>query len=308
MSDRAQQFRTRRDVESRERFDMTCGIALATFGSLIGPYVFHESEQVKCQLEKDGNVCGQVHWHGWVARRSDGAEGYIGRDCAAANFGADRTFASERSRVNRELRIDALLERLAGFLADPAFPSRLDEAVERHRAMRTEIGRVRDAWPEPVMSRLQGMGKTGNRNLVAEFQHIEVDEKKRTIRTWVPSVIGAIGGVDVFDPTKLREVGQQLSDAKKALSAATASRDLPERTLRQWTDAFGDVERCEAVLDEYQGALDAFLKPENLRGLCWAASNERIQEAAISAMVELTTGKRPADGVAYKTGRSGQRS
>ncbi len=293
MTGRAQQFRSRREVETRDSFDSRCGIDLAEFGSLIGAYVFPESEQVKCQLVKNGSVCGQVHWHGWVARRKDGAEGYIGGDCAAKNFGADRTFTAERARVRRELRIDELVGRLAGYLADPALTSRIDEAIGRHRALRSEFARIRDLWPKAIRRRLQDMAKTGNRRIVAEFQRIEVDEKGQKRWDWIPTTLAVIAGVEVFDGQRIRDVGSRLKTSREARNEAQAAHDLPERTLRLWADALGDLDRCEAELDELQASLEAFLRPDNLRAVCWASNNEQAQETAAAVVLELVSGHAP---------------
>lgn len=293
MTGRAQQFRSRREVETRDRFDLGCAIELAEFGSLVGAYVFPESEQVKCQLLKNGSICGQVHWHGWVARRKDGAEGYIGGDCATKNFGADRTFTAERARVRRELRIDELVARLAGYLGDPDLASRIDEAIGRHRALRSDVARIRDLWPKTIRRRLQDMAKTGNRRIVAEFQRIEVDEKGRERSEWIPSTIAVVAGVDAFDGERIREVSNRLTASREARIEAQASGDLPERTLRQWADALGDIDRCEADLDELHASLEAFLRPENLRAVCWASSNEQAQETAAAVTLELISGHAP---------------
>ncbi|MDA8347703.1 MAG: hypothetical protein M0038_02665 [Pseudomonadota bacterium] len=293
MTGRAQQFRSRGEVETRGSFDPSCGITLAEFGGLVGAYVFPESERVKCQLVTNGSVCGQVHWHGWVARRKDGAEGYIGGDCAAQNFGADRTFTAERARVRRELRIDELVARLEGYLGDTALASRIEEAIGRHRALRSEIARIRDLWPKTIRRRLQDMAKTGNRRIVAEFQRIEVDEEGREHGEWIPSTNAVIAGVDVFDGERLRDIGGRLKASREARNAAQASRDLPERILRQWADEIGDINRCEADLDELHASLDAFLRPENLRAVCWASSNEQAQETAAAVTLELISGHAP---------------
>jgi len=187
MAERAQEFRTPREVESaRPLLDSTCSIPLSEFNGLVGRYTFKEADWVRCQLEEKGSVCRQLHGHSWVAKRKDGIESYIGKYCAHGHFGADSNFAAEASRMRRELLIDSLVERLATRLSDPGFRSRLESANVLLGVLRDRVRSFRELWPAALLLRLREMSKTGNRNVAIEFLYVERDEKGHETRQWQP--------------------------------------------------------------------------------------------------------------------------
>lgn len=106
--------------------DRDASIPLTEFAGLVARYVFQRAEWVLCQLDEKGSVCRQEHGRGWIARRRDGKEGFIGRNCAHDHFGADANFSSEARRIDRELRVDDLVDRIRsrqsseGSKAEPA--------------------------------------------------------------------------------------------------------------------------------------------------------------------------------------------
>ena len=294
MSERALQFRTQREVEaSRPRLDRSCTLPLSEFGGLVGPYTFVEADWVLCQLEHKGSVCRQPHGHGWVAKRKDGAEVYIGSKCAHDHFGADTKFAAEASRVRRELRVDDLIARASVKLNDAAFRQRVASVAERQHQLREQVTQARDAWPQSLLGRLREMVKTGNRAVMIELRYAEYDrEKKREVVSWQPFALGSIASIEAVDATHLRQIGERVRAAISALDEAKPSGEVSEKALRAWVESLEGVDQCAAELDEISLALESFHRPENLKLLCWTVRsyNEQIE------IVKAVLGVLPHDG------------
>jgi hypothetical protein len=289
MSERAQDFRSPAEVETaRPRLDRSCAIPLSEFSGLVGHYYFKREEWVECQIEpKPNSVCHQEHGDGWVARRKDGAEGFIGGDCAQKYFGADRTFATEASRVRRELRVEELIQGINARLNDPAFRQRAEAVVTRHRQVRDQVGSAREVWPQSLLQRLLDMVKTGRKTVDVEFRYVERDKEGKESSTWQAVTIGSIVGAEGLDVLHIRRLAERLADITRTLAeAAPAARDLPERTLREWRRTLEDLDQCEGEIDEVVKALGIFQEPENLRLLCWLVRKDANRRAVVRAIME----------------------
>lgn len=286
----AVEFRSPSEARSvRPNLDQSCNIPLKDFERLIGRYAFPRAEWVRCQLEENGSVCRQEHGNGWIAMRKDGKEGFIGKDCAHAHFGADSNFAAEATRITRELRINDLVKRLKDRFDDPIFRSRLEAAVERQKVLRDAVGRGRHRWPEPLLLRLASMTKTGNRAVTIEIQYSETDsESGRETVTWQPAMLGNIAAPEGLNPARIREIAKRLEAVWETLNQAVPSNEQPEKLLRKWNGSLDDVDRCEAELEEVSASLQAFERPENLRLLCWLVRQDHLQLAVVRAVLELS--------------------
>lgn len=292
MAERAVQFRSPTEVETaRQKLDRTADIPLEQFASLVGPFTFKEQDKVCCQLVKDGSRCEQPHWHGWVAKRKDDVEGYIGRICAQRNFGADDRFSSEVARVNREMRIDELVVRIKGRLDDPQYRDRLRAAIERQRQLRDEMARLHDLWPKSLLVRLAEIENTYHL-VPIEVRYVEKDENGRDQYTYQPSDLGAVAGVDAMDLSHARDIGNRLREARTAVEDAKPSNQQPERTLRAWAESLDQLDRCEAELEDAFAEIRAFTTPENLQLLCWLVRRHDDQDEIVQAILELVSGKR----------------
>jgi hypothetical protein len=297
MAERARDFRSPTEVEAaRPKLDRACSVPLTEFASLVGHYYFKRDKWVRCQLEpKDGAVCRQEHGDGWIAKRKDGAEGYIGGDCAQRYFGADRAFATEAGRVRRELRIDDLIDRLNTKLSDRAFRLRAVSAMARNHLVRDEVTSAREAWPLSLLLRLHEMVKTGARAVDVEFRYVEREKDGTEHVQWQPVTIGSVVAAEGLDSIHMRRLAERLADVVRTLEEAQPSREHSERTLRKWQLTLEDLDQCEGELDEVVAALAAFYDPENLRLLCWLVQKDTDRRAIVRAIMEREGTSRLSD-------------
>lgn len=256
---------------------------------------------MECQIEPKPNSVGhQEHGDGWVARRKDGAEGFIGGDCAQKYFGADRTFATEASRVRRELRVEELIRGINARLNDPAFRQRAEAVVTRHHQVRDRVGSAREVWPHSLLQRLLDMVKTGRRTVDVEFRYVERDKEGRESSTWQAVTLGSIVGAEGLDVLHMRRLAERLGNITRTLAEAAPARDLPERTLREWRRTLEDLDQCEGEIDEVVKALGTFQEPENLHLLCWLVRNDTDRRAVVRAIMERD-GAHATDGLVQAT-------
>lgn len=287
-SGRAVEFRSPSEVQStRPEFDATCSITIESFAGIVGRCAFAESERVLCQLEIKNSVCRQEHGNGWLVKRKDGREGYIGKDCANRHFGADRNFAAATSKARRELRIDALLSRLKQHLTDPNIAQRITDAITRRLLLREKMQALRDSLPQTACTRIRDMAKSGNPRVVVEFRRMDENDRGDEIVVWEPATIGSIVGLGGLDFGKLHDVGERLRIAQSALKQATPSHGQKESALRKWVEALDDVERCRRELDRITVDLREFQQPQNYRALCWAISSDRDQLEIVRLAFQL---------------------
>lgn len=302
-TERAQEFRTPREAEAgRPRLETSCSIPLEAFAGLIAKYSFAEVDWQRCQLEELGSICRQEHGRGWIAKRKDGKEGYIGRNCAHDHFGADLNFAAETSRINRELRVDALVSRLNALLNKPDLTQRLVAAIEWQDTLLEKIVQRRQLWPAQLLSRLQDMAKTGNREIRVEVCYVEYDkEKKRNVYTWQSVAVSAVSGLDGLDSLHARQIGLRLEKASEAKSSAVATQEQSEKSMRAWADALDDIGRCETELQAIESAYEAFAKPENLKWQWLLVRRQAEQIEIVQCVLELASGRPVADSTAAET-------
>lgn len=287
---RAEEFRSPRQVEkTRPQLDTACSITREQFAGLVGKYVFRFNEWQFCQMHEHGSECRRLHGSGWVVKCKDGKEGYIARGCA--HFADERNFLAEVNRIDRELRIDALVARLSCILSDPSWGSRLRRALRRQDDLLMSILESRQRWPNRLMSQLETMSKTGKRHVVIDVRSLEYDEYQRhSVFHWQPVTVGILTGLESFDCLRVRQIGRRLNEALAALGAATASPEQPEVTMQAWAEALEDLPRCEAELNAIATASKAFVRSENLKLLWLLVRRYADQMEVIRTALEAATG------------------
>jgi hypothetical protein len=279
--ERAKHYRSPLEVrQTRADFDESCSITLVDFGSLVGVYGFPDTDEVRCQLVTAGSRCNQPHKNGWIAKRKDGAEGYIGRLCARKHFNADVYFASEARRVDREIEIDQLVERLSVLLSDASLLDSIADARGRQSASRARIRAIREEIPQDIWKRLQDMRKTGNRVVQIEVRYVEKDERGKDRYSWIVDNLGVVSGLGALDLDRMRVIMNQLEAAEDSRKHAHPNRDEPRQDLRRWAESLEAVSRIAVELGEIEGELELFLQPANLRLLAYVARNQDVRVKA----------------------------
>ena len=82
---RVQLFTTSAEaLTAHPRINRSAPLALRAFRAITGTYMFVAADRVTCQLDitGEGGMCNEVHGRGWIMKRADGVECFIGGDCA----------------------------------------------------------------------------------------------------------------------------------------------------------------------------------------------------------------------------------
>lgn len=284
----ASYFSDIQQIRVRPGFDDQCAVTLENFSSIIGEYQL--ADDVYCQLFRDDRICQQEHRHGWLARTKDGKEGLIGSTCAPKHFKASRTFALERNRVRRELRIQSFIDRLTQVLADPDYRRRLETAIGRLRALDHEIEDLRTTIPLQIMDRLTDMGRGRARpDLGVEYRYEEKGDDGQVEVTYVEQTVATVAGVEIWNSESLRAVAEELHSMRRALDDAKPDSNVGERQLAQWVGLLDRLPGHEASIARFQESLDRFNAAANLR-LLWLLTRrpDEQREAVKLALLEET--------------------
>lgn len=303
-SSRIEYFRTPQDArEAHPRLDLDAAMPKEAFDAITGVYSYDRAHFVICQLEINGQICRQEHGKGWIMRRTDGVEGYIGKDCAHEHFKKDHAFTNAVAHARRQVRTGALIERLRCLLDDPLRRDRIVDGFERQRALLREIRRIRDLLPFVVKETLERVAKGGRNAVWLEFEYLEKDEDKDgnvfEVSRWRPETIGVVDSPSSIDLGRVDSIGEAFRAALTAYDYAKPSPEHPYRTLLGWAESLEALDRCESDLDELSNGLESFLRPMNLQLLCWLCRKESDQVDTVQAVLRLTGS--PAGGMAARS-------
>ena len=308
--ERPQQYVSLREAEiARPSLDTSAPITVQDFDRLVGAISFPPSDWVECQLIRraTGTVCRTKHGIGWIARRKDGREGFIGNICARRHFDDYVTLAGEASRLRRELRIDGLVRRIQSRLDDPSFGERVDAAIDQCGELRNHIRRNRERWPTSVLKRLLDMSKTGNSSIGLEICFVEKDENGRERAVWKPIRWRSVGAPGAVDPEPAFDLTRRLQDIRVALGEAKPSHDLKIKQLSYWASKLEDLEACEAQLQLRRATLHQFEDIENLKLLTWTVRQDDTQLAVVREVLRIAAGREPSEQQVFEAWRQWHR-
>lgn len=286
-----QYFRAPREAEAaRPKLDRDAPMHKAEYAGLTGVYSFPEVDWVTCQLIPEGAtaMCGQVHGNGFIMRRTDGVEGYLGQDCAKKEFDAHHEFGRDTAAARRVVRKVSLVERLGDLLAHSMRRERIVEGFTRQRTLRRQIAKVRDDFPHAVKEWLYSASKRGHRVIELDFMHMETiedkDGKDREVPRWHRERIGAVAAPGGLDLRGVEKLGERFRASLAAADSAEANAEMPDKELLQWAEALEDADRCELDLEEAEEAFSTFLHPDNCRLLCWVCrkTDDQITTAGVA--------------------------
>lgn len=281
-------------IKTRSAFSEDCAVTLENVQQLLAEY--HGPEWARCQVEHDGSRCNQEFQNGWLARRQDGKEGLIGRDCAEKYFNASETFRAERRRLTRDIRIESHFVVLSEILADkPGFAARLRNAAERLRVVSDAIKGLREALPREVVGTLDGMVKTRSATVFVEVQYIEMDENGEEKSSWRRRDIGNILGLTAWDGSLVRHAFEVPRLAARALNEVVVSRDQREGDLRTWREALEAFPACEGDAAKIERAAEEIQRSDSIALLCNLVSDHAKQRSIVRLLLRLRGEVTPKD-------------
>jgi hypothetical protein len=303
---RIRHYSDRREAElAHPALNLSAPMPKSEFAFIGDSYGYAETDWVKCQLEIKGAICKQDHGTGWFMIRKDGVEGYIGGDCALLHFKKDKVFAGAVAKARRDIRTRDLVERLGNLIQDrDALHQRIVAVFERQRNLRQRIREIRDLLPYVVMDRLHRMTKAGDRNVRVEFGYLERDEDRNQkvieVIRWRSEVVAMLAAPHAIEVAIVEEMGARLRSGLAACRQAQASPERSENELRGWAESIESMDRTQANLNEAVTALDAFVEPTNLRGLCWLCPKDEDQLKAARAALRIAGSRDVSDSTAQR--------
>lgn len=263
-------------IKSRKRFDPEASIDTESFGSLIAQY--RVSEQVQCQVRKDGGQCGTWHQHGYLGRTKDGREVLIGNECGRKHFQANEAFVLQRREIDQQIKVQRYRERISEALERRLdLRSLLNTARSRIEDARLEYLSVMDSLPKAAKQNLRERTKTGNRSVIIEVELVERDDKGRKTTKWEGREIGKLSGLGIWTRTTT-ELEGRLNHCAVALNEAHAYRTASEKQLREWAEAVESIDGLLADVAQYENDLERFTAADNLINVLFVVRSHVDQE------------------------------
>jgi hypothetical protein len=287
------------EIEGREAFASTTAISTKNFRALVQPYRF--SSPVHCQVLTAEGMCGNSHLKGWLGVTREGKEGLIGVDCAGKYFHADRSFALEKRRMQREIRISERLAFLEEKLADRAgFAAAVDGQIDRLRVLRAKMEKLMAGLGSQLRQTLKGMEKTGNRAVYVQVRYVEVDENGKERSEWLDHAIGTVMGTSVCRSENLTSAFSSLKELKLALPIIHPSPEAGERKLKQWMDLVGTLPALQARVERLYSDYLALTRPKVLSLLVFLTTSVETQLQIAKTVLEHSGTLSPSNNAARK--------
>jgi hypothetical protein len=275
--------------------DLSATLRVADYATLVAECSFPKDDYVECQLiDHKGHACRQLWGKGWVARRKDGVEVLIGKDCALRHFlnageANLATFKAHSAELIRQNKLRDANERLKAYLADKEYASRLRLAAERARGLRARVQLEREALPQWVLDRLRNFGDA-SRAVMGEEKHFEKVERNGEVievPDWRPFSFGVVQHPHAILPTLFVPIERKISAAENALMFGASFIATDIRKLTASLNSLKAAENCNAELDAAFAAIDSFASPANYRVLCWLGRDDHERRKVVSRALQL---------------------
>jgi hypothetical protein len=268
-------FRTAAEFRDRPAYRYDLDSDAHKLQEIIGDYEFNKAEQLQCGLKG----CHSWHWHGYVARTTDGFETNMGRDCGKTHFKVHWT--EVHSRFDRAAEARDTQEWLENMVRQrEALRARANSFYvvisNRTNEVREIVDRLRK---EPALYwALQSVVRAGG-TIQVEREISSEDAKARGIpdsqRRYLENV-GRIYGIEVlqpgYKPNALK--GDDVLVKLRAQVMATLSRlsssslkALNHRQQKERVKALEAVNLLLAEAEQHVNITRRFLTPANLREL-----------------------------------------
>jgi hypothetical protein len=292
-------FRTPAEAKAaRPNLDLAATMRAEEYGGLIEHNDFPEMQWVTCQLiNRFGNVCRKLHGFGYVVRRKDAVELFVGGDCfkshlAEAGESLAKQFDSDIAELKRKTELADAQRRLAEKKADVAFAAHVAEVWRRASQLKELQDIERRALGPRVLERLSKMAKAGTRFVPGETKHVEMREDKNqqpyAVEVWKPTSFGALAGLGALNPGPLERVIAELRTASTVLKSSTVLDGLEYRQLKKLLKTFEPIESIPQRLDAIEQELASFTTAANWRSVSWLARDEVDRERIIRHALEAS--------------------
>jgi hypothetical protein len=278
--------------------DTTATMQVADYECLVAETAYAKIDFVKCQLVRvAGHECPQRFGAGWVAKRKDGVQVYIGGDCADKNFRAagdeGKRYRADARALELANRIEGLRARIAARKENAEFVTGLAETYQRCEALEDRARAECDALPAEVLSRLFSMLRTMRREVPGEVRYVEKEEdpsdssKTIDVVRWRPTSLGVLQGLEGLNSGRLASLKTTVRDARNALRRVVSDEKRLEATLKNQIAAIEGADSVPQTLDAFERSLSSFRELDNYRTLSWLAVRDDEREKVVERYLKL---------------------
>lgn len=301
MADTPRLIRDFLEIDARADFDPDAPCTLENFASIVAPYRFPDDDLHACQVHKpelhkpDGR-CGHLHFNGWLAKLKDGRTVLVGSSCGPKYFDAHETFKFEMRRIEREVDITDLMERLGELIGDrAACESDVAAAFARLRAARDSRKAIFERLPYAIRRTVENMARTGNSRVLLQIQYEETDENGKKHREWIDQPLGTVAGTNIHQTDLAQEASTKLWAMKQTLDEAVLDREAGYKTLKNWVETLGQMPSITTAIQEIEHRNQVFGVPENVGLLVYVDPNRNLQREVARLALELSGADQPTD-------------
>lgn len=260
------------------------------YNRIIGDYSL--SDEVKCCSElSPGQLCGEGHKRGFVARLKDGSISIVGNICAKTKFGADakinvdrRKYLNEKVRRERFVTLGNLLVGKETKLANlESLKEKLKEIQNRSRDFLLSLG-------ERTRRRLQDMARTANTVIVVHAvtyrDYIDEDGNSRKEKRTSPTKLGSFNGLSVIDEPSFKSLYLSMHEIKQAFDMAEAIKENSKTSqLTLLINAINDIGRIEDEVGKFEKEQTLFFG-NDFSFLCFLVDDKAERYKAAQAVLK----------------------
>ncbi|MGY3807864.1 hypothetical protein ACWNG8_12205 [Aeromonas veronii] len=263
------------EIESRPNFSPDDEMTLDDFSKLIAQY--HLEETVRCQIHSDKGYCRNPHNNGWLAKKKDGKEVLIGKDCAQGYLGANDKFVLEKNRLNAEIRRKKLIDRLILLREDKTLADRIDSAKDKVLHARKLIDAFRSRIPNSIERHLLNMMKTSVQDVLIELKWEQIDEDGNKEVRWIKTPLGKVQTCTFLDKSVIKELIEEINDIKGKyieIIDLDVNAQLGNNKLGVLVTKVENFNLLENNIDGMVDDFKRFIEVQNLRLLCYLPSRD----------------------------------
>jgi hypothetical protein len=280
-------FATMQEIESLLGFKEDNPINKDNYERIFGDYWF--PDEVTCCREKtNGQLCGEGHKWGFVAKLKDGSITIIGNYCARDKFGADAKIKADRSKYLNEKRRRERLAQLEDLLADKEkVLKKLVLLKEELEKIQDRVNNFSDSLGGRTLRRLQDIARTGSTTVFVDVityrEYLDEDGEKQIERRVAPARVGTLNGVSIFNEYSFQSIKSTMRAVKMAYEeAGSISGDIKTSQLESLTSSMADFDRVDSEAKKIQQEETSFFA-NDLGLLCFLVDDksERYKTAQL---------------------------
>lgn len=280
-------FATMEEIRALGEFKDDNPINKDNYDRIYGDYWF--PDEVKCCREKpNGQLCGEGHKWGFVAKLIDGSITIIGNYCARDKFGADARIKTDRSKYLNEKRRRERLTQLDDLLADKELKlEKLKELEDELRIIQNRVKDFSDSLGVRTLRRLHDISRTGTNTIYVDAitynEYVDDDGEKQKERQVAPTKIGTLNGVSIFNDYSYQSMRSSIRAVKIAYEEAEfISDNIKTSQLESLTSSMADIDRVTSEAQKI-GQEEASFFANDLGLLCYLVDDksERYKTAKL---------------------------